>query len=207
VTDIFSHRGRSLVQACRGQLPEETGRCLHQQLLLLGELEKHIQEAEKRIRRVIQETQGMKLLMTIPGVGLILGSVIALEVGDVERFPGPQHLASYAGTVPRVHASGGRTRYGRTRPDVNRYLKWAFVEAANVIARHRKALSHRHVARLYERVCQSKGHSRAAIAVARHLAEVTYWILRAREPYREPNDNRLLSGTGKRGATIARQRL
>jgi len=109
----------------------------------------------------------MKLLMTIPGVGLILGSVIALEVGDVERFPGPQHLASYAGTVPRVYASGGRTRYSRTRPDVNRYLKWAFVEAANVIARHRKALSHRHVARLYERVRQSKGHGRAAIAVAR----------------------------------------
>lgn len=207
VTDIFSHRGRALVHACQEQLPQETGRCLHQQLLLLEELEKHIQEAEKRIRQVIRETEEMRLLMTIPGVGPILGSVIALEVGDVERFPGPEHLASYAGTVPRVHASGGRTRYGRTRPDVNRYLKWAFVEAANVIARHRKAFRGRHVARLYERVRQRKGHSRAAIAVARHLAEATYWILRSKEPYREANDNRLSSGTGKRGATIARSRL
>jgi len=47
--------------------------------------------------------------------------VIALEVGDVERFPDVEHLASYAGMVPRVHSSGGKTRYGRTRQDVNRY--------------------------------------------------------------------------------------
>ena len=36
--------------------------------------------------------------------------------------------------VEHVHASGDRTRYGRTRPDVNRYLKWAFAEAANSVA-------------------------------------------------------------------------
>jgi transposase len=51
-------------------------------------------------------------------------------VGDVARFATAEKLASYAGTTPRVHASGGKTRFGPSRPDVNRYLKWAFVEAA-----------------------------------------------------------------------------
>lgn len=59
--------------------------------------------------------------MTLPGVGFILAVVITLEVGDVSRFNGPERWASYSGTVPRVHASGDRVRYGRLRPDTNRY--------------------------------------------------------------------------------------
>jgi transposase len=59
--------------------------------------------------------------LSVPGVGPILAVVIALEVGDVARFATAENLAAYAGTTPRVHASGGKTRFGRLRPDVNRY--------------------------------------------------------------------------------------
>jgi transposase len=48
-------------------------------------------------------------------------------------FATAEKLAGYAGTTPRVHAGGGKTGFGRSRPDVNRYLKWAFIEAANAI--------------------------------------------------------------------------
>jgi len=58
------------------------------------------------------------------------------EVGRMDRFPTAEHLASYAGTTPCVHASGGKVRYGLLRPDVNRTLKWAFAEAANAVAVH-----------------------------------------------------------------------
>lgn len=77
-------------------------------------------------------------MQSLPGVGFILAVVIATEVGDVERFPSAGYLAAYAGTVPRVQASGGKVRHGRVRPDVNRYLKWAFVEAANAISRQQR---------------------------------------------------------------------
>ena len=81
-------------------------------------------------------------------VGFILTLVIALEVGGVERFPSAEHLA--AGTVPRVHASGGKSRYGRTRQDVDRYPKWAYFEAGDVVARYHRYQAHRqrHVSRL-----------------------------------------------------------
>jgi transposase len=64
----------------------------------------------------------VQLLTTMPGIGLTLAVVIALEIGDVARFATAEKLAAYAGTTPRVHASGGKTRFGRLRPDVNRYL-------------------------------------------------------------------------------------
>ena len=96
----------------------------------------------------------MMLLKTLPGIGPILAVVIAMEIGDVNRFPGPDRLASYAGTVPRIASSGGKTFYGKVWPDVNRYLKWAFVEAANVAVVHQKNWANRHVVRLYKRIRQ-----------------------------------------------------
>ncbi len=128
--------------------------------------------------------------MTLPGVGFILAAVIRTEVGDVSRFAGPHQLAAYAGVVPRVVESGGKRRYGGLRPDANRYLRWAFVEAANACCRFRSKYPHRHVSRLYERVARRRGHPKAIGAVARHLAEAAYWILARKEQYREPGSSK-----------------
>jgi len=102
--------------------------------------------------------------------------VIATEIGDINRFSGPEKLATYAGTVRRVKASGGKVSSGQIRPDVNRYLKWAFVEAANTVVLFHKKWANKHVASLYLRLRAKKGHSKAVVAVARHLAEAAYWI-------------------------------
>ena len=93
---------------------------------------------------------------------------------------------SYAGMVPRVHSSGGKARYGRTRKDVNHYLKWAYSEAANVMACHWRKHPDRHVSRFYERVMKKREHQKAIGAVGRHLAEATYWMLTKGEPYKDP---------------------
>lgn len=103
----------------------------------------------------------------------------------MNRFSGPEKLASYAGTVPRIKASGDKIFHGPVRPDVNRYLKWAFTEAANTIAIFHKRWIGRHAAFLFLRLREKKGHAKAVVAVARHLAEATYWILEKGEPYRE----------------------
>jgi hypothetical protein len=85
--------------------------------------------------------------------------------------------------------------YGQLRPDVNRYLKWAFLEAANVICLNHRHLPQRHVHRLYQRVASRKGYQKAIGAVARHLAEATYWILKKEQSYREPQASKKVSST------------
>ena len=97
------------------------------------------------------------------------------------------------------HASGGKTRFGPSRPDGNRYLKWAFVEAVNAICLNRGSAPRRRVSRLYERVARRKGHQKAIGAVARHLAAATYWILTKQETYREPKAAAVSSTGDKRG--------
>jgi len=71
------------------------------------------------------------------------------------------------------------------RPDANHYLKWAFSEAANSVAVNRKSHPERHVSRLYNRISNRRNHAKAVGAVARHLAEATYWMLTKGEAYRE----------------------
>jgi len=186
VSDPFGVRGRKLIIEKILELPPETRAVTRMLLEQVGILDQRIAELEKRMKEVLAPSREVELLMTLPGVGFILATVIALEVGDVRRFPGPKHLASYVGMVPRVQQSGGKVRYGKTREDVNRYLKWAYGEAANVIARNHQNYALRHVGRLYARIRERKGHQKAVGAVGRHLAEATWWVLGTGEPYQEP---------------------
>ena len=136
------------------------------------------------------------MLKTLPCVGTILSMVLMLEIGRVDRFPTAGHLASYAGLVPRVHSSGGHTRMGQVCGNVNRNLKWAFVEAANLVVLNQRKLSGTHVVRLYQRIKRAKNHQKAAVAVARHLAEAAWSVLTKLESYREPRgSHKALSST------------
>ena len=187
VSDVFSPKGRLVLEQRLPQLPTETQRAVRDELALLDPLQDQIDALEVRVRAVVRQTPLMEQLQTLPGVGPILAIVIALELGAIERFPDAEHFASYRGTVPRVVESGGHRRYsGAVRQDVNHYLKWAFVEAANSIVSHQAAWEERHVVQLYQRLHRRKGHAKAIVAVARHLAEATFWMLKRNEPYREP---------------------
>jgi transposase len=190
---MFGKKGREELLRRLPELPPHTRFSVERELQLLDQVGEEIGTVEKEIRTVVAETPMIRVLMSLPGVGWILGVVIALEVGDVERFASAERLASYAGTVPRVEASGGRVRYGKTRSDVNQYLKWAFHEAANVVATHQGSWPDRHVSRLYSRLRERKGHGRAIGAVARHLAEATFWMMKKNESYRDPRTTSISS--------------
>jgi len=185
VSDLFGVRGRIHLKEMVNELPCETRYVTQLLLAQLGEVQETIQGIERRMHSVFAQSAQLALIQTLPGVAFILGVVILTEVGDVSRFPTGSHLASYAGLTPRVHASGGRVRHGRTRFDVNRYLKWAYAEAANATMIRRRHDS-RHVSKLYERVRRRRGHQKAIIAVGRHLAEATHAVLTTGEAYRDP---------------------
>jgi transposase len=193
VGDVFGVEGRKRLRSRLEELPPETHKSVEVELELLDGVEDQIRWSETEIEAVVAKTAAMKLLMTAPGIGSILAVVIALEVGEVGRFGSPERLASYAGTVPRIKSSGGKSFLGKNRPDVNRYLKWAFVEAGNIVAINHKRWAGRHVGQLYLRVRERGGHGKAVVAVARHLAEASYWMLRRNEPYKEPKRSQAVS--------------
>jgi transposase len=195
-SDLFGKRGREELQKSLGLLPPHSRFSVERILETLDLVETQIGLFEDRMKETFATSRELELLRTLPGVGPILSVVILLEVGDIARFPDAPRFAAYSGTTPRVSSSGGKTRYGQLRPDVNRYLKWAFIEAANVICLTHRHRPYRHASRLYLRIRQRKGHQKAVGAVARHLAEATYWILKKREAYQEPHTQKVSSTKG-----------
>jgi len=132
------------------ELPIHCREAIEQALARLDFLEMQIGSAEERLEKIMEISVEADLLKTLPCVGKILSMVLMLEIGKVERFPTAAHLASYAGLVPRVHSSGGHTRMGQVCGNVNRNLKWAFVETGNLVVINQRRLAGTHVVRLYQ---------------------------------------------------------
>jgi transposase len=202
-SDSFGAKARLQMEKHIEQLPYHTQTMTRELLRQLDLVEEQLDGQEKRIRELVKETPVMQLLRTIPGIGDILSVVVAMEIGDITRFSSAERLASYAGTTPRIHASGDKIRFGRLRSDVNRYLKWAFIEAANCIRLHARRYPDRHVVRLYGRIARRRGHQKATGALARHLAEAVFHVWQRSENYKEPNKKEGAQNQGNANATAA----
>lgn len=185
-SDIFAPGARGALLARLGQLPEHHRWSSEQMLGQLDFVTRQIGEHEKRLAQVLTVSPEMALLMTMPGVGLILGAAMAFEIGPIGRFASAERLACYSGTVGRLHQSGQRRHVGKLRPDVNHYLRWAYVEAGNSIALNASRKPGRYLSQVYLRLKERRGHAKAIGAVARHLAEASYHVLSKKEPYRDP---------------------
>jgi len=117
--------------------------------------------------------QALRSLRSIPGIGAILGSTIALETGDIGRFGSVGDYASYCRMVDSKRLSNGKRKGRGNTKCGNRYLCWAFIEAANFALRHSAEIR-----RWYERKKAKKLRVVALKAVAHKLARASYYLMR-----------------------------
>jgi len=197
--DLFGVAARKQLGMRLPELPVHCREAVEQELATVDFLKTQIESAERRLEGIRKVSVEADLLKTLPCVGEILSMVLMLEIGRVDRFPTAAHLASYAGLVPRVRSSGGHTRMGQVCGNVNRNLKWAFVEIGNLVVVNQLRLAGTHVVRLYQRVKRAKNHQKAVVAVGRHLAEAAWSVLSKLEVYREPHDRRQQALSSTRG--------
>jgi len=178
LSDLFGRAGRTYLAAL--ELPAYEGALLQGHLRLLGTLDEHLKETEGWLSEALQEDRRVSLLRTVPGLGPILGALVALEIDDISRFPVSAKLCAYAGLVPSVHSSGGKTYCGRLLFQSNHHLRWAMIEAAWL------ALGRSPYCRAYyERIRRHKNHNVAITALARRLLEIVHAILTEDRPYQE----------------------
>src|SRR4030095_9230249 len=95
VSDLFGARGRALLRQRLELLPPCTAYTTQHLLEQVERLDHQVREFEHRLRALFKPTPPIQRLLTLPGVGLTLAVVIALEVGDVARFATAEKLAAY----------------------------------------------------------------------------------------------------------------
>jgi transposase len=142
-------------------------------LRLLDQLTAEIRQVSMRIEAQVQADPQAQLLCTIPGIGAYSALLILSEIGEITRFPDSRHLCSYAGLVPSVHASGGKTRLGALTKQGSKWLRWILVEAAVHAVNGGPQFRS-----LCWRVQRKHGTPTARVAVARALLKTIYAMLK-----------------------------
>jgi len=139
-----------------------------------------IQRIETAVRSKARLKEPFSKLLTLPGVGDILGMTILLETGPIERFKGVGHYASYCRKVSSRWTSNEKTKGKGNTKNGNRYLSWAFSEAADH-ARQTHELSRN----FYNRKLNQTNASVAHHALAHKLARAAYFIVRDHVEFKE----------------------
>jgi transposase len=102
----------------------------------IDKLDQSVERLEKAVLASARELPCYHKLGTLPGVGRILSLTITMEVGEISRFQTPGDFASYCRTVDSTRFSNGRKKGDNNQKCGNKYLAWAFVEAANFAKRY-----------------------------------------------------------------------
>jgi transposase len=188
-----------------------TGRMSAHQRFLLAQQLAHIDFLDAQGDALSQEIAErlapfeaqVRLLDSIPGVGRWSAEVILAEIGtDMDRFPSPGHLASWAGMCPGSHESAGKRTSGKTRKG-SPWLRVTLTEAAYAAGRTKAT----YVGGRYRRLIAHKGKKKAAIAVGRTILELCHQLLTTGALYDDAQARRLADQTRRTEEERLVQRL
>jgi transposase len=139
---------------------------------------KEMKALEKTILALAKDKIEFGNLLTVCGVGVILALTILLETGDINRFERPGNYASYCRCVNSKKLSNGKKKGVNNKRNGNKYLAWAFVEAANFAIRFNPKVN-----RYYQRKKAKTKGVVAIKAVAHKLARAVYHVLKDEVPF------------------------
>jgi len=141
-------------------------------------LKSRIIHLEKAIHKAAKLTKEYKLLKTAPGIWNILAVMIMLETGPIERFKKVGNYASYCRCVQSNRFSNSKSKGKGNRRNGNKYLSWAYVEAAN-----HALWNYEYVKRYHQRKTAKTNNIVAIKAIAHKLARACYYIIRDQKEF------------------------
>ena len=146
----------------------------------IGFLKTVIKDIEKEVLAQVKLRDEFMLLQTIPGIGKILALTIMLEMDTIDRFKKVGNYSSYCRCVNSQRLSDGKKKGENNRKNGNKYLAWAYVEAANFAVRYNEKAK-----RFYQRKKAKRNGIVAIKALSNKIARASYYILRDQTPFDE----------------------
>ena len=147
-------------------------------ILTIRFLKEKIKEIETVVLSSMKLLPEFQKLKTVTGIGDILALTIALETGDISRFAKVGNYSSYCRCVSSQRLSNEKKKGENNRKNGNKYLGWAFVEAANYAKRYCP-----YARRFYQRKAAKTKKIVAIKALSHKLARASYFIMKDRVDY------------------------
>ena len=149
-------------------------------VIQINSLEASIKRTEEQALKRLKLKPEFELLTTVPGIGKVLALTIMVETGDVSRFSQSGNYTSYCRCVTSNRYSNGKRKGTNNKKNGNKYLSWAYSEAAINTCRYSdgaKSYFDRKVSRTNKMV--------AYRSLAAKLTKACYHMMKNREVYRE----------------------
>ena len=159
-------------------LAGDVGLAVKANLAVIAALAEQIAVLEQRLQERVRPRAEYGLLTSVPGIGATLATVILLETGPIDRFAEVGNFASYARCVDSVRTSNRKKKGEGNVKNGNKYLAWAFVEAANFARRYCAEAN-----RFHARKKAKTNNVVATKALAHKLARASYHILKQGKPF------------------------
>ncbi|MFZ6870976.1 transposase [Undibacterium sp. Di27W] len=159
-------------------LGEMEAMALKANLSVMPALNAQVVQIEKTLAKVCTTYPGFSLLKSVAGIGDALATVILLETGSIERFKDVGNYVSYCRCVGSVHTSNGKKKGEGNTKNGNRFLAWAYVEAANFAIRYSEVAK-----KFYQRKKAKRNGIIAIKAVAHKLARACFHMLKTGESF------------------------
>lgn len=159
-------------------LSDDVALAIMANVAVIATLSAQIELLEKRLQERVKEREEYQLLTSMPGVAKVLATTILLETGPIDRFATAGNFASYARCVNSLHTSNGKKKGEGNSKNGNKYLAWAFVEAANFSLRYCAEAK-----RFYERKKAKTNNVVATKALAHKLARACFHMLKEHKPF------------------------
>jgi transposase len=147
-------------------------RTLIQELEYVSDLKKQTATQLRSLIKKERYADPIKLLFTIPGIGLVTAITFLTELGDTSRFKRLDHLCNYIGLVPSMHGSGDTLHVGSLTPRKNIHILTLLVESAWTAVGKDAALMH-----TYHKLCTRMKSQEAIIRIARKLVARMRFVL------------------------------
>ena len=158
-------------------LPEQA-LALQVTVAVMQHLAEQITCVERAVHTPVKLRPTFQALLTVPGIGQTLALTIMLETGEIGRFPTVGQFASYCRCVGSTKLSNGKRKGQGNTKNGNKYLAWAFVEAAHFAIRYESSIN-----QFYQRKRAKTKVVIALKAVAHKLARACYYIMRDTVPF------------------------
>jgi transposase len=173
---------RALLDEAPSELPDPLRHALAVATDEIEEIEARIRSVEHALKALVRQSPAMERLLTIPGIGLLTATALVALVGDPKRFPSGRHLASFLGLTPRERSSGSLRRLGRISKKGDAYLRMLLIHGARAVLWTAKTThSPDRLQSWALRLEQSRGHNKAAVALANKLARIAWAVWRHEE--------------------------
>ena len=154
-------------------------------------LELHIEQFARLREMLLQETriirnlsrsesfvEPLRLITSIPGIGITTGISFIVEIDDISRFKNAYHLASFIGLIPMCHSSGEKEGIGDITIRKHAALRCNIVEASWIAIRKDPAMT-----MAYEQYRKRMNANKAIVKIARKLVNRIFFVLKRRLEY------------------------